>query len=240
MKKIIIFILLIATILLFSQDKEVKRITKEWVKTIKIKRSAYLTRNEKYEIIQFDKEVLEYISEAEDVTKYEEDLATLLTDIIALNRDNYNEANIVKGLDITLNKFNDKTYFLDFAFEVSNSEKIKYPAVLLKILEGYTKTLEKNDKVIFTNLKLILAEINSYINDQRKNNHREIVGGFMAFLYQYITLVDNGKIKDTQRKIITEYCEKLEMSKKSSPFQEKYPYGDKLKEAYFFYKEMIQ
>jgi len=238
--KRIVFLVIIALFfnnLLFSQDSKPKKITKEWVKTMKIKREAYLTRDEKYEIIPFDKELLEYIKEAEDVDKFEEEVNSLINDIIVTGK-YYIEDNIVKGLDIALNKFQSKEYFLGLAFDVSNSEKIKYPAVLLKILEGYTKILDKHDKAIFTNLKLIYAEINSYINDQRKNNHREVVGAFMGFLYMYITLVDQGKIKDSQRKMVVEYCERLEMSKKSSEFQEKYPYGEKLKEAYFFYKEM--
>lgn len=236
MKKILILFLILSNILIFSQDNKTKKITKEWVRTIKIKREAYLTRDEKYEILPFDNEILEYIKEAEDVNKFEDDLGILIYDIIVLGK-HYNEINIVKGLDISLNKFNNKEYFLSFAFDVSNSEKIKSASVLLKVLEGYTKILDKHDKQIFTNLKLIYAEINSYINDQRKNNHIEVVGGFMAFLYRYITLVDNGKIKDTQRKIVVEYCEKLEMSKKTSSFQDKYPYGKELKEAYFFYKD---
>jgi len=232
-----LIILILISYGIFAEDNQPKKITKDWVKTVKIKREAYLTRDEKYEILPFDKELLEYINEADDLNKFEDDVAILINDIIVLGK-HYNEANIVKGLDIALNRFNAKEYFLSFAFDISNSEKIKYPGVILKILEGYTKLLDKHDKEIFTNLKLIYAEINSYINDQRKNNHREVVGAFMGFLYRYITLVDNEKIKDSQRKIVTEYCEKLEMSKKTSSFQEEYPYGAKLKEAYFFYKDM--
>jgi hypothetical protein len=232
MKKIIILIFVAVNFLIYSQEE---KISNEWVKAQILVRGSYEQTN-KNELRLRDIAFLDKIEKA-DIKEAEPNIAEYLKKIIFEDKKFYDIPNIERSLDILQNKFNDKNYFLDYSSKLGYSNNSRNPFVLKKILEGYTKLMDGNDEKVFQNFELFQRNLDVYVKNFKAYGSDYVIPVYIAFLREYIRLVSNNKIKDTQRKKIINICEDMRLNKKSNSDFEQYAGGEELKQEFFFYNE---
>ena len=237
MKRFIFAILFFVAVCVYPEDMKIK-VDDQWIKSIETKRDVFYEKAEIYDIVEYDRDLLESLRGGSiDFSEYEQEISALLYKIM-LDNNKYNVDNILIGYDVLVYKFSDKSYFFKFAQNISNTKKTDNFKIVAKTLEGLTALLNaEHQKGVFDILGLISTKINRYIYRNKENESKTTVSYLMKFLLRYMTLVDDGKIEDKNRKKVIELCDKLQIDQKVSEFEE-LPYGQELKEAYFFYKEL--
>ncbi|HOV15458.1 MAG TPA: hypothetical protein PK771_14315, partial [Spirochaetota bacterium] len=140
-------------------------------------------------------------------------------------------------LDILINKFNDKNYFIDYSTLLVGYKISSNPFVLKKIIEGLTKTLTLSQDKIFKNFDSYYRIISIFLIDKQKYGSDYVIPEFIAFLREYMKLVGEKKIQDTLRKKVISVVEEMGLNDKKRSDYLRYPGGEDLKQEYFYYNE---
>lgn len=237
MKRFMLTILIFAAVYVYSEDIKIK-VDDQWIKSIETKRDVFYEKAEIYDIVEYDRDLLEGLrGESIDFSEYEQEISILLYKIM-LDNNKYDVDNILIGYDVLIYKFSDKNYFFKFAQNISNTKKADNFKIVAKTLEGLTVLLNADhQKGVFDILGLISNKLNRYIYKDKENESKTTISYLMKFLLKYMTLVDEKTIQDKNRKKVIELCDKLQLDQKVSDFEE-LPNGQELKQAFFFYKEL--
>ena len=202
MKKLILSLLLTIIIITYSFNEEDERkINEKWVK-IQQRARCYF---EKRELIELDKQNLDFLEKVNIPPEVEKFLSELLYEIILYNIP-YNKDNSLKAFDILQKKFQDKIHFFDVASEIVFSSSTHNSFVIAKIFKGLTETIEGNYNENLHALSVIYDSIKTtYIAKAKSGTQKYgtniVITELIAYLREYIRLVNAGKIKETPDKM---------------------------------------
>ncbi len=235
MRFVLVIFMLLFGFGVFSQDSS-NEVTEKWVKAQLEVRKPWSSSQNRTKVREVDTAFIEYVSKY-DFKSVEPLVASYLRNVL-FEDDRVNDpTNIRNSLDILINKFGDKNYFIDYSNLLIGYKISSNPFVLKKIIEGLTKCLIVSQDKIFKNFDTYYKIISIFLNDKQKYGSDYVIPEFIAFLREYIKLVGEKKIEDTIRKKVISMVEDMGLSdKKRSDFQ-RYQGGEELKQEYFFYNE---
>jgi hypothetical protein len=220
-----------------QEDNSEMQDATHWIKTRLIAREAMVDRANMNALRIADEELMDDInrlSEAE-IKKIAPEIFRYLVNVISLQGRLAYIPNVTTALDILIKKMPTKKYFLSVAGDVNNYPVAKNPFVIAKLLEGYRYSLETDSDDVFKSFERCYRNVMHYrIN--RVYGYDFIIPDFVAFLYQYISLVGEGKIKDQERIMMSHISFDMQIGKgKTTTEFTKTEDGQKLNQRMFEY-----
>ncbi|HPO50563.1 MAG TPA: hypothetical protein PLO89_09585 [Spirochaetota bacterium] len=235
MKPIFLFLFILVAFFAYSKDVS-SDIDEKWVTTRLNARKPWSDSLNKTKLTEVDSFFIDTVA-TKDIKSIEPAVASYLRKILFENDKSNDLTNIRNALDILVNKFEDKTFFLDYSSSLVGYKASSNPFVLKKIIEGLRKCTESSQEKIFKNFDSYYRIISVFLSDKQKYGSDYVIPEFILFLREYIRLVNEQKIKDTERKKIINIVDNMGLSdKKRSDFQ-RYPGGEELKQEYFYYNQ---
>ena len=235
MKNFFVILFLFVLFFCYSQDQS-NDLTEKWVKTQLDARKPWGDTLNKTKLKEIDAFFIDTIVKKE-FKSIEPSIAIYLRKILFEDEKSNDLTNIRNALDILINKFQDKNFFIDYTASLAGYKASSNPFVLKKIIEGLRKCTETSQEKIFKNFDSYYRIISVFLGDKQKYGSDYVIPEFILFLREYIRLVNEQKIKDTERKKIISIVDNMGMSdKKTSDFQ-RYPGGEELKQEYFYYNQ---
>ncbi|OHD12714.1 MAG: hypothetical protein A2086_11910 [Spirochaetes bacterium GWD1_27_9] len=235
MKSYFIFIfLLVLNFFVFSDNTS--DLTENWIKNKIISRQQSADKGNKSELRIKDSDLI-YELQKKDFKNIEPLVASYLYKIIIENKKLVDVNNVQDALDVLESRFQDKTYFITYASDLTRFEIIYNPFVIKKVWQGFRKNLAGYDDKIFKGFEAVYRATGLFLFNKQEYGSDYVIPEFIAFLREYINLVTSGKIKDTQRARIISICQEMGLnSKKQSDFQ-RYLGGEELKQEFFYYAQ---
>ncbi len=237
------FVLTVLFVFVFSGFALQERVNEMWCRMAMKSRAVVYEKGDIYELVEFDRGLVERMKDSEFNCgdKGERVLANLIHQM-TVDNNKPNEKNTVACIDILAQKLDDKSYVANLILELISVNKVPNYRVLIKILDVYKDILSDDTSAkVFMGLSMLYGKLDAYIFDPNAPGGGLVLKAFLNFIDKYCDLVTNKKtLKDSYRKKIYEYAEKLDLGKKSDNKRES-PYTvvsnwETVGRNFYFYK----